>query len=281
MFPFIAAIAQAGGIIIDKITLTRRQVSLHVFVPILFLFLFLSTALLAPALARILPEFFQAKYLLLFGMMLVFAVIWNIFYYRGAQLEKVHEFELIIMFQPLLTVLLASIFLRGEQNWQIILAAAIASIALIVSHLNQRHFEFSDGKWSLILAVVFMSAEIILIKLLLAVFSPVALYAVRTGILFLFFYFYYHPQLNKVADTNVYFILSTALLGTLQMVTKFYGFERFGVIYTSLILIISPFLVYIISTIFLHEKLKPRTIFAAIVILICIIYATVAENKIF
>lgn len=274
MFPFISALAQVGGILVDKITLTRRQVSTRVFVPILFLFLFLLTAVLFPFLGKISIEIFEIRYLLLFLAMILVAVFWNIFYYQGVQSEKVHEFELIMMFQPLLTILLATIFLKGERNLQIEIVAIVAAIFLIVAHLNQAHLEITLGGYKLILAMFLISIELILIKVLLVVFSPVALYCVRTGVLFIFFFLFYRPQIRKVANQNTALILGSAALGTVQMISKFYGFELFGVVYTSLVLILSPILVYITSTIFLHEKLKLRTVASAIVILACIVYAS-------
>src|SRR3990167_7934392 len=105
MFAFIAAIAQAGGIIVDKIVLTRRRMEIHVFIPLLFLFLFILTGLLMPHLGKINYEIFQPYYLVIFLLMIGAAIIWNVFYYQGVQKEKVQEFELIIMFQPLLTIL--------------------------------------------------------------------------------------------------------------------------------------------------------------------------------
>lgn len=278
MFPFIAAFAQAGGIIVDKIILTRRQVSLHVFVPAVFLFLFLLTMLFMPFLGRVSPDIFQTKYILIFCAMIVSAIIWNIYYYRGVQTEKVHEFEMIMMLQPLITVLMATIFLKGERNINLEIAAIIASLALIAAHLNRRHLEFSDGVWGLLLAVVFTSIEIILIKLLLDVINPVALYAVRTGILFVFFYLFYHPDLTKMSEKNVWLVLLTSAIGMTQMIMKFYGFTQYGVIYTSLILIMAPVLVYLISTTFLHERMKPRAIMSAIVILVAIVYASVVSK---
>ncbi|KKQ18289.1 MAG: hypothetical protein US94_C0027G0007 [Berkelbacteria bacterium GW2011_GWB1_38_5] len=274
MFPFIAALTQVGGILVDKITLTRRQVSVHVFVPILFLFIFLLTAVLFPFLGKISIEFFSSYYLLIFLAMLIAGVVWNFFYYQGVQAEKVYEFQLIMMLQPLLTILLATIFLKGERNLQIEIIAIVAAIFLIVSHINQAHLEITLGGYKLLLAVIFMSVELILIKILLAVLSPVALYCIRTGILFVFFVLFYRPQIKKVAKENTVLILISATLGTVQMISKFYGFEQFGVVYTSLVLILSPILVYILSIIFLHEKLKLKTVLSGIVILGCIIYAT-------
>lgn len=249
--------------------------AVHVFVPILFIFLFLLTATLFPFLGKISPDILTLKYLLLFLGMIATAIIWNVYYYKGLQAEKVQEFELIVMFQPLLTILLATVFLRGERNIHIEIAAFIASICLIIAHINKNHLKLSKGATQLVLAVVFMSVELIIIDLLLNVMSPVALYAIRTGILLIFFYFYFKPQISRVANSNTWLIFVTAILGVTQMVSKFYGFNMYGVIYTSLVLILAPLLVYIISAVYLHEKLKPRMVISALVIVGCIVYATV------
>jgi drug/metabolite transporter (DMT)-like permease len=275
MFPIIAALSQVGGILVDKITLTRKQVELRVFIPLLFLFLVLTTGILYPFLGKVNTDFLKPSFLLLFLAMMICAVIWNIFYYRGVQQEKIHDYELIIMFQPLLTILLATLFLKGERNIHIIIASLLAAIFLIIAHIKRKHLDLTLGAWNLIGAVVFMSVELIIIDQLLKVYSPVALYFLRTGILFIFFYIYYRPKVNKVANANLWLIFATAALGTIQMVTKFYGFEVYGVVYTSLVLILSPVLVYVLSNIFLHERFKARTIISFVVILLCIVYATV------
>lgn len=275
MFLLISAFAQVGGVLLDKIVLTRRQVSQHVFVPAVFLLLFVLTLILFPFLGKVSPLIFTPYYLVIFALMILSAIVWNFFYYRGVQAEKVHEFELILMFQPLLTIVLAALFLKGEQNVHTMVAAIVAALALVAAHLNENHLQFSTGAKCLICATVFMSVELILIKILLNVLSPVALYTIRTAIIFVFFYLYYKPDLFKMSNTNTALILFSAFFGVSQMVTKFYGFEKYGVVYTSLILILSPLLVYIISTIFLHERLKLRTIISAVVILLCIVYATV------
>lgn len=232
-----------------------------------------------PSLGIISLDIFRPYYLLIFLGMIVTAIIWNIFYYKGAQEEKVHEFELIIMFQPLLTILLAAILIERNTNIHMLIAALIASVALVFSHIRKKHFELSSAGWGLIVAVVFMSIEIILQKIMLSVLSPVALYFIRTGIVFIFFMLFYRPHIRQVASTNALLIVATSALGVVQMVTKFYGFESYGIIYTSLILILSPILVYITSTILLHERLKARTIISGLVILGSIIYATIFNFK--
>lgn len=274
MFALIAALTQAGGIIIDKITLTRRQVELKIFIPIVFLFLFLLSVIFLPFLGHVSADFFKVNTLLLFALMIVTALIWNVFYYRGAQAEKVHEFEMIVIFQPLVTIILASFFLRSEQNWPVVIASIIASVALILSKIGKEHFKITPSSAGLILAVVLMSIELIIIDVLLKVMSPVALYSIRTGILAIFFWLYYKPHANRVADYNIWLMLSSSVLGVIQMITKFYGFQSMGVVLTSLVLILAPILTYTISTFFLHEKLHWKQTVSFVIILICVIFAT-------
>jgi len=274
VFAFVAAISQAAGIIVDKIVLTRRRVETRVFIPILFLFLAFLTAILIPFLGFVSSDFFKVKYILFFLAMLVTAIIWNFFYYRGAQKEKVQEFELIIMFQPLMTILLAAIFIEKDVNIHLFIASILASIALILAHLKKMHFELSEYSWGLVIASFFISVEIIFQKILLEVFSPASLYFYRTAIIFIFFYIYYRPHIKQVSNINLWLIMLTSALGVAQMVTKFYGFDKFGVIYTSLVLIISPILVYILSTLLLRERLRARMIVSFFVILGCIVYAS-------
>lgn len=275
MFALISTFSQAFGIILDKIILTRQKLNLKFYITILFFFLFFITAIFYPFLGKISADFFSTKYITLFIIMLAAAVIWNYYYYKGIEEEKIQKFELILMFQPLLTILLASLFLRGENNLTVEILAIVSAIALIGAQVKKHHFQVSSGSSSMFLAVIFMSVELIIIRILLYVISPVALYTIRTGIIFLIFFFVYQPHIQNISKENLYLVLATSALGTIQMVTKFYGFEVYGVVYTSLILILAPLIVYFASVFYFHEKLKLRTVVSALVILFCIVYATV------
>lgn len=279
MFPFLAAISQAGGIIIDKIVLTRQRVELKIFLPILFIMLFIFSALLCPWLSWIRLDLFTPKYIAIFCVMILVAIVWNIYYYRGAKAEKVHELELIMMAQPIITILLASTFISSERNWPVVAVAIIAGVVLMLSRVTKEHLTLSGPAWGLIIAALFMSVELILIKYLLVVFSPVLLYTIRTGILAIFFFLTSKPHFKMISKENYALIGATAFLGTASMVTKFYGFDIFGVVYTSLILILAPVLVYIASAIVLHEKIKMKTVLAAVLILFCIVFATVYKQS--
>lgn len=271
----IASIGYAGGVIADKIILSKHKVPVGRFAPLLFVWLAVITAIFVPLWGKIsLEHFLSYKYLLTFAALIVVATTWNIYYYRGIQKEEIHEFELIMMMSPLITIVFAEIFLPSERSWPAFIAAIIASAALISTRFRRHHLRISKTTWQTILAMVLMSGESILIKNMLAIMSPVTLYFVRTAVIAVVFMIFYRPKIFQMSKTAYGLIILSAIAGVVQMVLKFYGFQNLGVIETTMILILGPFLVYFFSASYFREKLYKRDIFAAAVVVGCILYVT-------
>lgn len=271
----IASIGYAGGVIADKIIISKYRVPLWRFAPLLFIWLCVITAIFVPIWGHInLDKLLTFRYVAIFFGMIVVAIIWNIFYYRGIQKEEVHEFELIMMLSPLITIAFAEIFLPSERSWPVFIAALIASAALIATRFRHHHLKISATTWQTILAMVLMSGESILIKNMLGIMSPVMLYFLRTGVIAIVFLAAYRPKLFQMPKEAYGLIILSAVAGVIQMVLKFYGFQNLGVIETTLILILGPFLVYFFSTFYFKEKIFKRDIFAATVVVGCILYVT-------
>lgn len=275
--PFLAALGTAFGIITDKINLSKYRVSLEIFIPVLFVFLCFITGLFMPFLGWVDVNLaYSGPYLLVFGLMIATAVVWNFFYYSGMQKEKLYEFELIITLTPLITILFAGVLFPSERHWGVLIAGLVASLALILAHLHRNHLEFDQYSLGLVICVFLMALEIILQKILLAAWSPVSLYFFRTAIILAIFWLFYRPNLKNLSGKSFWLIVLTAGFGVVQMVLKFYGFRDLGVVYTTLIMLIAPIIVYFASFLIFKEQLKKRTIFAALIILVCIVYATLA-----
>ena len=271
----IASLGYASGVIADKIIISKYRVPLWRFAPLLFVWLCVITAIFMPIWGHIsMEKMLTAKYLAIFFGMIVIAVVWNIYYYRGIQKEEVHEFELIMMLSPLITIAFAEIFLPSERSLPVFIAAVVASAALIATRFRRHHFKISKTTWQTILAMVLMSAESILIKNLLAVMSPVTLYFLRTGVIAVVFLIMYRPKLFQMPKEAYGLIIISAIAGVVQMVLKFYGFQSLGVVETTLILVLGPFLVYFFSTYYFKEKMHKRDLFAAAVVVGCILYVT-------
>ena len=59
------------------------------------------------------------------------------------------------------------------------------------------------------------------------------------------------------------------------MLAKLYAFKELDLIYATLVAILAPIIVFILSWEILHEKIRLRVILASLVILVCVVLATV------
>jgi len=271
----LASIGYAGGVVLDKIILSLNRISTRVFIPLLFAFLAGITLIFMPFLGRLDFSKLSLWYVVLFIAMLIVAIVWNIYYYEGLQKENLHEFELIMLFSPIATIIFAEIFLPAERNWGVFVAGLVASGAFLFSRLKSHHLAVSKLAKGTIFAMILISFESVLIRLLLDVFSPVILYFLRTLAVTAVFYFMYKPKLNTIPVKMIWATALSAAFGVLQMVLKFYGFKSLGVIETTMILLLGPFLVYTFSYFYFQERFHyKKDLFCAVVVVLCIIYST-------
>lgn len=291
LMPLLAAVYSAIGVILNKIALSYQKVGHRQFLVFLFFSLFFLSAILYPFLGTIDPRAFTSDYLFLLFLIIIIASIYNILFYHALEKEKIIEWQLVIMLTPLSTIIIASIFLRAERNLGVFLAGIVASVALFASHLNRRHhLNFDVFQKGLLLYLILYPLEAVLVKELLFLYSPLALYMVRTLGVFIVLFIWYlflapyikgEPKLTfsnwRAKNYKLCFVI--ALLAVLQMVFTYYGYKHFGVVFTTIVLTLGPILTYIADVIILKERLKKRIVLAAIVILACVAYANIALGR--
>jgi len=269
----IASLGYAGGIVANKFIFCKYRVPVYRFIPLLFVWLALITAVFLRRWGTVDLGLIQdVRIIFIFVLMIAVAISWNLLYYKGIQKEDLHEFELIMLFSPLATIVLASIMLPSERSWSLFLPGIIASGALLVTRVRKHHLKIGMDAWKTIIAMVLLSFESILIKELLGPFSPVALYFVRTLILAIIFFVVLRPKIFQMHRSAYALTILSAIFGVMQMVLKYYGFQSLGVVETTMILVLGPFLVYIASALFFKEKLFKRDVFAATTVVLCILY---------
>jgi drug/metabolite transporter (DMT)-like permease len=203
------------------------------------------------------------------------AIASNVLFYQSVQKERMYEHEMISMMAPLVTVILAAIFFPEERDMRIFLLALVASVALIFARSEKAHFLLDRQGYNLFLGIVLISAESIIFRELLYSYTPVALYAIRTFFLAIFFMAYYNPRYKQVSAKHWWMIAGTAFLGAVAMIARLYAFDTIGVIHSMLIAILSPLVVFLASWEVLHERIRARVIIAGIVILAAVSWATV------
>lgn len=269
----VASIGYVGGVVSDKFILSKYRVPVMRFLPLNFLWITVLTGIFLKKFGVFdLGLFVSWRYILIFVLMVAVAILWNIFACYGLQKEDLHEFELIMLLSPLMTIIFAAVFLPSERSWGVFIPAIIASTALIATRFRKHHVKIGAAAWKTIIAMVLMSFESILIKELLTVASPVALYFIRTAAVTIVLLLMYRPKMFAMPASAYALTILSAMFGLVQMVLKFYGFKSLGVVETTMILILGPFMVYLISAIFFKERLFKRDLFAATVVVLCILY---------
>lgn len=275
--PFIAALANSLETIIAKVALTKRNLQIRHYVPYLFLYLFFFSAIASPFFGYVNWNLLLSpQFIFLFLVMILLAIVWNIFYYESLKKEKLMEFESIVIFVPLVTILLSWIFFPETWQVKVGIAAIVAALALIWSHWDHHHLNFDHYSLNLLVAVLLMAVEDVIVTELLRdqVISPVSLYAIRTFILFGFFFAYYRPKVEKVDPKSLNIVGLSGLLGAIFMIFKYYGYQSVGIPFTALVTIAAPITVYIGSATVLKERQKAKVLIATAIIAIAIIYAT-------
>jgi len=272
----IAALSNGVSLVTDKVTLSKKKTPLKLYIATLFIFLFVFTVIFYPKYGRVdwvlalMPNF---MFLLL--LLVIVSIIQNIFYYDSIQKEPISQHEMIMMSQPLVTILMASAFFPETFDLKIFILSIVASVSLMVGKLEKRHITFTRTSYNLILAVVLIAIQNIISKELLYIYSPVALYAIRVFFLAIFFMIYYRPVYSMLKENNRFWYIGlSAAFAAVYMIASLYSFDKVGIVYTTLISTLTPIVVFLASWEILHERIKTRLVFASIIILICSVWAT-------
>lgn len=267
---FVAAFSNAVEIILDRTIMTKEKVTFIAMMSLNMFFVFVFTSALFPFLGTVDLVAFTPKYLIPFGAMIAIAYAYNYLYYYSLKHEKIVEVEPLAMTHGLLSVLLAALIFPSERHVIVFPLAIVAALALIFSRIEKHHIRFDRYAFSMLGFAFLFAVETLFLKQLLLVYSPLALYAIRTGILSLLFFIFLRPKLKRLNRFNVFSIFGTAFVVSVQYVALYFAISKIGLVRTSLISMVGPFLVFVFSMIFLKERMVAKQIVADIIILACV-----------
>ncbi|MBI2448194.1 EamA family transporter [Candidatus Microgenomates bacterium] len=275
LYPIAAMILSVLGINFDKKIFSRNKASYRAYLAYGFLFVFLVTVLfgfLWPNLWSINQVAYSSVMLIIILAVAIIASIRNALFYYGLIREGISEIEPFMAFVPLLTILFAGIVYPDERNLFIFILAIVAALALVLTHIEKKHFVLDRGLVPIVAAVLLEALENNLAKELLTAYSPLALYGVRTALIFAVLFIFFRPIVKKGAGRDLWKLMIVSFLWVAGMMAFYYSYQIFGVVYTSLILMPTPFLAIMYSHFFLKEKkIRIRNIIGLAVVLVCVV----------
>ncbi len=275
---FLAAISGSADDIANKHLLGKLKLPLKEYLP----FVFLVIGIMCFFTFRIGYHFDQRALsfwnLILFATVIVTSIGWNTLLAKSLQTEPLHEYETIILMTPIATVLFAAIFLPAERNIHILVAGIVASLALFISHFRKHHFELTKTARQTLLAVFLIAIEAVVLRNLLNFYSPALIYAIRVWILTLVFVAIYKPDWKILIIKPVFQgVMIASLFGIILMILKYYCFAKFGVVATTMVMLLAPVLTFMASYFYFSEHRNfRRDMTCATVVVGCIIYALLA-----
>jgi drug/metabolite transporter (DMT)-like permease len=217
---------------------------------------------------------------ILIGVMIL-ALIANLLTFYAMKWEKITELEPLRLLQPLFAIILALFLFASERNIKlpIILAGLVASLALIFSHIRKHHFTLNKYAISAILGSLFFALELIVSNEILSFYPPLVFYLIRcTGIL-LMSIIIFKPSMKTIDNKTWRTIFLIGLIWIAYRLMLYTSYLSKGPVITTLLFMLTPVFIYIMSYLYLKEKPNWKNIVASIVILICVVYAMIINGN--
>jgi len=275
--PIVSSILQAGAFTLDKVTLSLRNVTYRTYIGVGFP-IYWVVVLVIFLIVR--PPFFpvvDVASLLLLVVAIVYNLGNNIIYYRALDRDGLGELQTIDLFRNLPIIIFTSVVFADERNAAVILAAVVASCAIIWSHWNKNHFSMRKStRLFLIWCVVAAPIGTALSKILLRTWNPISLWLVMDAIITLIAVAMYRREFKKTTPSVFCLLTLIGILSATGWILYGYSYQQLGVVYTTLVFSLHPMLVYLASIFFLKEKphWKKSVAFA-------IVLASIAAAQIF
>ena len=275
-FALAGAGSQATGMILEKKVLRRHKVDTKSYLTYAVL---LTALVLLPLMVigffKVDIQALELKNLAILAGVIVFSIIANLLTFYAVKWEKVTELEPMRVFEPLFVILLAFIFYAAERQTSIHVlgAATIAAIALIFSHIKKHHLRFNKYAIAALLGAFFFALELAISRAILPFYNPITFYFIRCALIGLVSIIIFKPNASSFSKNTWHHLIMIAILWAFFRSLVYYGYLSFGVIFTTLLFILTPVFLYALARIFLKEKLTWRNIIATIIIIACIAYA--------
>jgi len=276
--PFIGALALGVGTIWEKILLRKKKMDIGTYQTISFLSIIILMLPLLFFFWKLDSQIFELKNILIFLGIIICAVVANIFALYSLKGDKVTKTEPARVIEPVFVILIAlilSLFIEEFEtsSSKFILPALIAGLAIIFPHIKKGNIKFNKYFTAALIASFLFALELTLSDLILSFFTPISFYLIRCVFIFVISAFIFKPKLTQIDKKTSLNILLIGIVWISYRIAVYFGYIRYGVMFTTLITMMAPIMIYLLASIFLKEKLNWKNILSSIIITGCVIYS--------
>lgn len=193
------------------------------------------------------------------------------FYYRAMAVDTVHEVQLIGLLHKFPVIIFSSVLFAGERHIPTIIAATIAALAVLWSHIDHHHIRLeSKTKQFLLYEMLISPFGVVAAKILLDTMHPIAFEFIRTFALAILVAPLFISYIGSVGTNGFLLLVCTNMITTVAWILYSFSIQRAGILYSVLIFSVQPLLVYVGSMLFLRERLEWKKAVALVVVLCAI-----------
>ena len=279
--PIVGAVALGAGTILEKIVLRVRKINIQLYQTASFLAIILAMLPFIYFFWRIDSPAFTSTNLLILALVIIFSMLANLFVFYSMKWEKVSNLEPAKVLEPLFVILLAILFSYifseelFERTLHIIIPAVLAGVALVALHIRKHHLDFNKYFLAAIAGSFFFALELVTSRLILNFYSPITFYFIRCSIIFLISLIAFRPNFKELNPKVRWQIFATGAIWFVYRVVIYFGYVNYGIVFTTLMIMLGPIFIYLFAWKFLKEKPGWRNLLAALIIVGCVIYASV------
>jgi len=279
-FPILGAISLAIGTILERHVLRKRKVDIKLYQVVSFLCIVLVMLPFIYFFWKADSAAFETKNIMIFVAVVLFSIIANLTAFYSLKWEKVGNLEPARVLEPLFVIILAvifSFFAQGlyERDINIIAPALVAGLVLVITHFKKDHLDFNKYFIAAVIGSFFFALELVVSRLILDFYSPLSFYFLRASSIFLISWIIFKPKLQGLNTKVKFEIFLTGAIWVVYRILVYYGYLNIGVVFTTLLLMLAPVLIYTFAHFFLGEKMSWKNFVASLVIVGAVVYVLV------
>jgi drug/metabolite transporter (DMT)-like permease len=272
--PIIGAVLEAAGQIFEKKILKNKFMNFKNYTVFEFFSIIIMGLPFIYFFYSIKAEAFSLWNLGIFGAVILIAVFANILTFYSLKRENITVMEPIWLMQPLFTILLAFLIYPNEREWMIIGLALIASVTLVLAHIKKHHLVFDKYILAALLGSFLFAVELVLSKSILDYYSPFMFYYIRCTFIFLISLAIFRPSFKPVFNKKaLWMFICLGIVWIFYRTIMYYGYDTLGIVFTTMMFILSPVFLLLFARVFLKEKISLRQIISTLIIIGCVILA--------
>ncbi|MGV8152341.1 MAG: EamA family transporter [Candidatus Nanoarchaeia archaeon] len=272
--PIIGALLESTGMILEKIILKEKTVNYKNFLVYSFLGVLLVMLPFVYFFWDVSPKAYELKNILIFFGIILVAILANLCLFFALKRENLSAIEPVLLMQPLFTIILAYLVFPEERNSFILILGLIASMALVASHIKKHHISYDKYILAALAGSFLFAVELIASKQILNFYNGFTFYFLRCMIIFIIGFFVFRHK-NSLKPKIKFLIVLTSIIWVIYRIILYYGYTIYGVVFTTILFILTPVFLFLLARIFLKEKISIRNIIATIIIVACVALAII------